>query len=69
MANIFQAAITTIITIWTSIKSLVNVFHQRKIESIKIEELKKEEKKEAATIEKAVEQKDIDKLNELAGWK
>lgn len=64
-----QIIIATIISIWNNIKSLTDFLHQKKIEKIQETELKKEEQKESKTIEDAVINKDIDKLNDLAGWK
>lgn len=61
--------ITTIISIWNNIQSLLGFFHEKKVEKIQEEELKKEEQKESKTIEDAIVNKDLDKLNDLAGWK
>lgn len=64
-----QVIINTILAIWTSVKSLMFFFKEKKVEKIQIEELKKEEENVTKKVESAVSQKNLDKLNELAGWK
>jgi hypothetical protein len=65
----FKTLINTILNIWNSISSLLGFFHQKKVEKVVTADLQKEEIKVEKTVETAVKNKDIDKLNELAGWK
>ena len=69
MLRSLQMIIATIISIWNSVKSLFGFFREQKIEKIREEDLKKEDQKESKVIEDAVVNKDLDRLNDLAGWK
>jgi hypothetical protein len=61
--------INTIVTIVNSVRSLLNYWKTRKQQAIKKEELVIEAGKSDKKIEQAVQNKDLSKLNDLAGWK
>lgn len=64
-----QAIITTIISIIQSVRSLFSFFHQKKIEKKNRVDQKKDLKKEEENLDHLIKNKNIDKLNTLAGWK
>ena len=67
--DILKLITNTIYTIWNAISSVFSFFHNKKIEQVTKVELAKEEVKTEKVIDTATKDKNIDKLNDLAGWK
>lgn len=65
----FKTIINTILNIWNSISELLGFFHQKNIDKVTTVDLQKEEIKTEKIVDVAVADKNLDKLNDLAGWK